>query len=173
MKLYNLHSFEMLWEKSMVRGGIWLVEAKGLECCLRCLPAGTGCRCLSAAGTWQCTLANLAWLRTGRLEHVQFVPHRVHVHLVELLGPMRRQLRDSRFPALRRTSVQDTKCLIGWSCDTIVIAFRGTASLANVASDLQVTLSGMKKRGRERESEGERTWERRLVPAAAARVPPS
>ncbi|KAL6766612.1 hypothetical protein ACKKBG_A36695 [Auxenochlorella protothecoides x Auxenochlorella symbiontica] len=32
----------------------------------------------------------------------------------------------------------DTKCLIGWSDRTLVVAFRGTASIANVASDLQV-----------------------------------
>ncbi|KAL6766611.1 hypothetical protein ACKKBG_A36690 [Auxenochlorella protothecoides x Auxenochlorella symbiontica] len=32
----------------------------------------------------------------------------------------------------------DTKCLIGWNDDTMVISFRGTASMANVASDLKV-----------------------------------
>ncbi len=33
----------------------------------------------------------------------------------------------------------DTKALVGWNKDTVVIAFRGTASLANVKSDLQVS----------------------------------
>ena len=35
-------------------------------------------------------------------------------------------------------SPQDTKAIVGWSEDTVVIAFRGTASLANVKADLQV-----------------------------------
>lgn len=37
---------------------------------------------------------------------------------------------------------QDTKCLIGWNDDTMVISFRGTASMANVASDLKVGGAG-------------------------------
>lgn len=32
----------------------------------------------------------------------------------------------------------DTKLLLAWNRDTIVIAFRGTASLANALADLQV-----------------------------------
>lgn len=32
----------------------------------------------------------------------------------------------------------DTRCLMGWNNDQIVLAFRGTASLRNVWSDLQV-----------------------------------
>lgn len=31
----------------------------------------------------------------------------------------------------------DTKCLLGWNKNTIVIAFRGTASMVNVKADLQ------------------------------------
>lgn len=34
--------------------------------------------------------------------------------------------------------LQDTKCVFGWNSDTVVIAFRGTASLANVKADIQV-----------------------------------
>ena len=34
----------------------------------------------------------------------------------------------------------DTKCLIGYNDDTVVIAFRGTASMANVYSDLKVLM---------------------------------
>jgi len=33
---------------------------------------------------------------------------------------------------------QDTKLLISWNKDTIVIAFRGTSSMANAMADLQV-----------------------------------
>lgn len=33
---------------------------------------------------------------------------------------------------------QDTRCLIGWNEHTIVIAFRGTASMKNALSDVQV-----------------------------------
>ena len=33
---------------------------------------------------------------------------------------------------------QDTKLLIAWNHDTIVIAFRGTSSMANALADLQV-----------------------------------
>ena len=33
---------------------------------------------------------------------------------------------------------QDTKLLITWNHDTIVIAFRGTSSMANALADLQV-----------------------------------
>ena len=32
----------------------------------------------------------------------------------------------------------DTRCLVGWSQSTIVVAFRGTASMKNALSDLQV-----------------------------------
>ncbi|KAL4431080.1 hypothetical protein ABPG75_006336 [Micractinium tetrahymenae] len=32
----------------------------------------------------------------------------------------------------------DVKCIVAWSDDTVVVAFRGTASLANVKADLQV-----------------------------------
>lgn len=31
----------------------------------------------------------------------------------------------------------DTKCLLGWSASTVVVAFRGTASLNNVRRDLE------------------------------------
>jgi hypothetical protein len=31
----------------------------------------------------------------------------------------------------------DTKAIMAWSSDTVVLAFRGTASLANVIADLQ------------------------------------
>ena len=31
----------------------------------------------------------------------------------------------------------DTKAILGWSTDTVVIAFRGTASISNVLADLQ------------------------------------
>ena len=34
----------------------------------------------------------------------------------------------------------DTKMIMAWSRDRVVLAFRGTASLANVAADLQVPL---------------------------------
>ena len=33
----------------------------------------------------------------------------------------------------------DSKALIAWNDDTVVLAFRGTASLANLWADLQVT----------------------------------
>ncbi len=32
----------------------------------------------------------------------------------------------------------DTRCLIGWNAGTIVLAFRGTASMTNALADLQV-----------------------------------
>eukprot|EP00887_Chlorella_sp_A99_P005583 scaffold1.g5583.t1 len=35
-------------------------------------------------------------------------------------------------------SYLDTKCIFGWNSDTVVIAFRGTASLANVKADVQL-----------------------------------
>ena len=35
---------------------------------------------------------------------------------------------------------RDTRCLMGWSNSTIVLAFRGTASMTNALSDLQVLL---------------------------------
>lgn len=34
----------------------------------------------------------------------------------------------------------DTRCLMGWNDSTIVLAFRGTASITNAWSDLQVIL---------------------------------
>lgn len=34
---------------------------------------------------------------------------------------------------------RDTRCLMGWSDSTIVLAFRGTASMTNALSDLQVS----------------------------------
>lgn len=34
----------------------------------------------------------------------------------------------------------DTRCLMGWSDSTIVVAFRGTASMKNALSDLQVSV---------------------------------
>lgn len=33
---------------------------------------------------------------------------------------------------------RDTRCLMGWNDNTIVLAFRGTASMTNALSDLQV-----------------------------------
>lgn len=39
---------------------------------------------------------------------------------------------------LQTNQLQDTKCLIGYNDDTVVISFRGTASMANVYSDIKV-----------------------------------
>jgi hypothetical protein len=36
----------------------------------------------------------------------------------------------------------DTKAMIAWNDGTVVLAFRGTASLRNVLADLQARLSG-------------------------------
>ena len=33
---------------------------------------------------------------------------------------------------------RDTRCLLGWNDSTIVVAFRGTASMTNALSDIQV-----------------------------------
>ena len=33
---------------------------------------------------------------------------------------------------------RDTRCLLGWNNSTIVVAFRGTASMTNALSDIQV-----------------------------------
>ena len=33
---------------------------------------------------------------------------------------------------------QDNRCLVGWGNNTVVVAFRGTASLKNALADLQV-----------------------------------
>lgn len=33
---------------------------------------------------------------------------------------------------------QDTRCLIGWGNNTVVVSFRGTASMKNALADLQV-----------------------------------
>ena len=38
-----------------------------------------------------------------------------------------------------REPVHDSKVLVGWGESAIVLAFRGTSSLANVRSDLQVS----------------------------------
>ena len=38
---------------------------------------------------------------------------------------------------------RDTRCLMGWSDSTIVLAFRGTASMTNALSDLQVLLASL------------------------------
>ena len=38
---------------------------------------------------------------------------------------------------------RDTRCLMGWSDTTIVLAFRGTASMTNALSDLQVLLASL------------------------------
>ncbi len=35
---------------------------------------------------------------------------------------------------------QDTRCLVGWGNSTVVVAFRGTASMKNALADLQVCL---------------------------------
>ena len=35
--------------------------------------------------------------------------------------------------------LHDTKCLMVWGDDAILLAFRGTASMANARADLQVT----------------------------------
>ena len=40
-----------------------------------------------------------------------------------------------------REAGQDTKVLVGWGADTIVVAFRGTASFANVLNDIQVRIA--------------------------------
>jgi hypothetical protein len=36
---------------------------------------------------------------------------------------------------------RDTKALMAWNDDTVVLAFRGTASLRNVLADVQARLS--------------------------------
>ena len=33
---------------------------------------------------------------------------------------------------------QDTRCLVGWGSNSVVVAFRGTASVRNALADLQV-----------------------------------
>ena len=33
---------------------------------------------------------------------------------------------------------QDTRCLLGWGSNTVVVAFRGTASMKNALADVQV-----------------------------------
>ncbi len=38
---------------------------------------------------------------------------------------------------------RDTKALLAWSDDTVVLAFRGTASLRNVIADIQARRSGL------------------------------
>ena len=40
----------------------------------------------------------------------------------------------------------DTKVLLAWSRETVVLAFRGTASLANLVADLQVGSSALHSR---------------------------
>ena len=37
---------------------------------------------------------------------------------------------------------RDTKALMAWNDDTVVLAFRGTASLRNVIADIQARSSG-------------------------------
>ena len=37
-----------------------------------------------------------------------------------------------------REPVEDSKALVAWGADTIVIAFRGTASFQNMLNDIQV-----------------------------------
>lgn len=37
----------------------------------------------------------------------------------------------------------DTRCLIGWNAGTIVLAFRGAASMTNALADLQVGILGI------------------------------
>ena len=39
--------------------------------------------------------------------------------------------------------LHDTKCLMAWGDDAIVLAFRGTASMANAKADLQVGMGHM------------------------------
>lgn len=36
---------------------------------------------------------------------------------------------------------QDTRCLVGWGGNTVVVSFRGTASMKNALADLQVLLT--------------------------------
>ena len=38
--------------------------------------------------------------------------------------------------------LHDTKCLMAWGDDAVVLAFRGTASMANARADLQVGAEG-------------------------------
>ena len=38
---------------------------------------------------------------------------------------------------------RDTRCLLGWNNSTIVVAFRGTASMTNALSDIQVPLTSV------------------------------
>lgn len=36
----------------------------------------------------------------------------------------------------------DSKCVVAWGSSTVLVAFRGTASLSNVLSDIKVTWAG-------------------------------
>lgn len=113
LSLYDLHSFEMLWEKSLV-GGMSLDEQEGVGTL-----AATIAWC-GEEGRERCPSLLVAARQTRTTA----------THGVSLLLPL---------PTTRPAPlVQDTKCLIGWSDRTLVVAFRGTASIANVASDLQV-----------------------------------
>ena len=50
------------------------------------------------------------------------------------------QMFDLKHSELFWEKARDTKLLMAWNNDRIVIAFRGTASMSNVLSDVQVTL---------------------------------
>ena len=66
----------------------------------------------------------------------QFQPQRTTLKLHIALGLY--DLADSElFWELQR----DTRCLMGWSDDKIVVAFRGTASMTNAWSDVQVSIA--------------------------------
>ena len=55
------------------------------------------------------------------------------------------QLYDLKHLRLVRESRLDTKCLLAWNSDTLVLAFRGTASKVNAMADMKVSspLAGM------------------------------
>ena len=39
-----------------------------------------------------------------------------------------------------RDPVTQTKCVVGWSADTLVVAFRGTANCQNATHDMKVSI---------------------------------
>lgn len=39
-----------------------------------------------------------------------------------------------------RDSATNTKCLVAWGSDTLLISFRGTANVQNAAHDMKVSL---------------------------------
>ena len=43
---------------------------------------------------------------------------------------------------------RDTKALLAWNGETVVLSFRGTASLQNACSDIQVRVFGSKRKRR-------------------------